>query len=112
MWRMDQTFPPGFANKPDNVIVVSLIGPDVPFEGVILEADPEKDHDWSRLRSFYAAVIVKPGTDATRTIKALLPVVMPYLMLVDVENWRQWAISSMVPKLTGWPERMPEKPCK
>jgi hypothetical protein len=107
LWRVDQAFPPGYANKPDNLVLVSLIGPDVPFQGVVLEADPAKDYDWSRLAAFYVAVIVKPGTDATRTIKALLPVAMPCVMLVDAENRKQWAISSMVPKLQGWPEPMP-----
>jgi hypothetical protein len=90
LWRVDQAFPPGYANKPDNLVLVSLIGPDVPFQGVVLEADPAKDYDWSRL-----------------TIKALLPVAMPCVMLVDAENRKQWAISSMVPKLQGWPEPMP-----
>jgi hypothetical protein len=110
LWRLDQAYPERFANVAETPVMVSLCGASVPWDGVVLEAEPGRDYDWSRLRAFYAQILVRPGIDATRTVKALLPIAAPYLQLVDVGQWKAWSISGITPRLKGWPERMPERP--
>lgn len=110
LWRVEKAFPPRFANVPENAVMVSLCGPDVPWDGVLLEADPAKDYDWSRLLAFYVQVLVRPGIDATRTVKALMPVAMPYLQLIDLTQWRAWSIEAVTPRLRGFEQRMVERP--
>jgi hypothetical protein len=113
LWALDKRFPPKWANLPENWIAVNLTGSPHPFtDQVTLDADPERDYDWSRLRCFYVHILVRPGIDATRTIKALLPVAEPYVGVIDVAQWRRWAVASMVPKLKAWPESMPERPAE
>ena len=111
LWRLDKAFPPKFANKDENWIAVSLCGSEHPFDGQItLEADPDLDYDWSRLRCFFCIVLVRPGIDATRTVKALAPIAEPYLGVIDLTNWRRWSVADTTLKLKAWPERMPERP--
>ena len=110
LWRIDEAFPHGYANVAENAVMVSLCGREVPWDGHLLEADPAKDYDWSRLLAFYVQVLVRPGIDATRTVKALLPIASPYLQIIDLAQWRAWSVASTAPRLKGWPERMPERP--
>lgn len=106
LWRLERAFPPRYANKPENAITVSLCGTEVPWGGITLEADPDRDYDWSALRSFYVLVAVRPGVDATRTIKALHPIAEPCLTVVDVEQWRCWSLIALTPRLVAAEERM------
>jgi hypothetical protein len=101
LWRLERAFPKGYANRQCNPVTVSLCGP-LERVGVVLEADPDKDYDWSALRCFYVAVAVRKGIDATRTIKALVPVAAPYVLLVDADTGDGASILGLTPKLTVW----------
>lgn len=110
LWRLDKAYKPRWANLPETAVCVSLCGDlRVPWGGIVLEADPTVDYDWSRLAGWYVQVLVRPGIDATRTVRALLPVVMPYLMVIDVQEWKAWSIDSTTPRLRGWQEPMPRR---
>lgn len=100
LWRVDEAFPPGYANRPENAVTVNLCGADV--DGISVEADPARDYDWTRLRAFYVVVAVRKGIDATRTVKALLPIASPYLMLHDVDTGYAASVLQVVPKLKLW----------
>lgn len=98
LWQLEREFPPGFRNLQTKPLLVSLCGREVPWAGIVIEADADRDFDWSPLSSFYVAVVVRNGIDATRTVKALLPLAMPYVMLADADAMRTAAVIRLYPK--------------
>lgn len=101
LWRIDRAFPKGFANRADNLVTVDLTGC-TEWAGPWIAADPGQDYDWSRLRSFYVVVAVRKGIDATRTVKALMPIAAPFVMLFDVDSGHGASVLQLVPKLKLW----------
>jgi len=110
LWRLDREFPPRWANLPEAPVMVSLCGAELPWHGIVLEADPGRDYDWSRLAAFYAQILVRPGIDATRAVKALMPLVAPCLQVIDLAHWRCWNLVSLTPRVRSFESRMPERP--
>lgn len=110
LWRMEGVQRPDHTDLHAEAVMVSLCGTAVPWDGIVLQAEPGRDYDWSPLLAWPVQVLVRPGIDATRTVKALHAVASPYLQLVDIGQWRAWSIASLAPKLKAWPERMPERP--
>lgn len=101
-WRVEQAYPQGKPNDAATPVLVSLCGPSAPWDGLVVEADPKREYDWTFLKGRYVAVVVRAGIDATPTVRALFPLVMPYLMLADADKMRTAAVMTLTPKLTAW----------